>query len=140
MRKDILFLNNLIMLCYLFKFIKNVNVKYNYVLQTILPEKTFLSVKTILISCWLVRTRSLFLQWNVHKYHLPMPIMLLRNSMTVGLCLTTRLAYMLAWMSDALRSKMEPKETSFEIMKSLQEMFGQQFCKPSMRPQEIHEC
>ncbi|KAG6476507.1 hypothetical protein ZIOFF_066596 [Zingiber officinale] len=35
-------------------------------------------------------------------------------------------AYMLASMSDALRSKMEPKECAFEIMESLQEMFGQQ--------------
>ncbi|KAG6503613.1 hypothetical protein ZIOFF_035929 [Zingiber officinale] len=35
-------------------------------------------------------------------------------------------AYMLASMSDALRSKMELKECAFEIMESLQEMFGQQ--------------
>ncbi|KAG6510438.1 hypothetical protein ZIOFF_028459 [Zingiber officinale] len=35
-------------------------------------------------------------------------------------------AYMLASMSNALRSKMEPKECAFEIMESLQEMFGQQ--------------
>ncbi|KAG6528267.1 hypothetical protein ZIOFF_010418 [Zingiber officinale] len=35
-------------------------------------------------------------------------------------------AYMLASMSDALRSKMEAKECAFEIMESLQEMFGQQ--------------
>ncbi|KAG6473764.1 hypothetical protein ZIOFF_067681 [Zingiber officinale] len=35
-------------------------------------------------------------------------------------------AYMLASISDVLRSKMEPKECAFEIMESLQEMFGQQ--------------
>ncbi|KAG6538132.1 hypothetical protein ZIOFF_003243 [Zingiber officinale] len=45
-------------------------------------------------------------------------------------------AYMLASMSDALRSKMEPKECAFEIMESLQEMFGNNLSKLIMRPQE----
>ncbi|XP_073121767.1 uncharacterized protein [Henckelia pumila] len=35
-------------------------------------------------------------------------------------------AYMLASMSDSLRIKMEPMETAFDIMKSLQGMFGKQ--------------
>ena len=40
------------------------------------------------------------------------------------------MAYMLASISDALRTKLEGKKTAVEILESLQEMFGMQASKP----------